>query len=132
MLKATGHHVIVEQTKVKKKAGLKTLDDMEFEIMHTDEKIAQHAVQYGVVISVGDTAWEAFGPKFTGRPWAKPGDTVFFPRYSGAAIEDPEEIEDRYFVLLNDEDIQVVIKPGDNPKYEMKEYTFNKKRESKA
>ena len=131
MLKATGNHVIVEQTKVVKKTGLTELDKLGFDVQHGDEGMAQNAVQYGVVISIGPCAWEAYGPNFTGKPWVEQGDTVFFPRYAGAKIEDPEEPgEKRHFVLLNEDDIQIIIEEGVNPTFPMKEYKFHTATES--
>jgi co-chaperonin GroES (HSP10) len=120
----------VEQTKVTKKTGSNYLDEAGFELSLEDEKMAQNAIQVGVIISVGKTAWECFGPDFTGKPWANVGDTVFFPRYSGASVPDPEEGKDRNFVLLADTDIQIVIRPGDNPEFELPPYTLTNKRES--
>lgn len=128
MLQANGHYVLVKQNKIVKKAGTTALDNLGFELVHTDEKISEAAVQIGTVISIGETAWECFGPNFTGKPWAKVGDSVFFPRYAGAVVEDPETGEK--FVLLNDKDIQVTISEGENPSFDQKEYKFNPDRES--
>lgn len=111
-----------------KKAGTTELDKLGFEVVHDDEDIAEAAVQIGVVISVGSTAWECFGPNFEGKPWAAVGDNVFFPRYAGAVVNDPETGEK--FVLLNDKDIQVTITKGENPSFEMTEYAFNPESES--
>lgn len=129
MLTATGHHVLLKQNKVVKKTGLTKLDELGFEAQYEDERLNQNAVQLGVIVSIGPTAWECFGPNFTGKPWADIGDTVFFPRHCGAYIEDPETGEN--FVLMTDSDIQVIISEGDNPKFEQKEYKFHPDRNEK-
>ena len=118
----------MKQNQLVKKAGTTALDAAGFELIHDDENIAEAAVQIGVVISVGSTAWECFGPDFKGKPWAAVGDNVFFPRYAGAEVNDPETGEK--FVLLNDKDIQVTITKGENPSFKMEEYAFNPESES--
>jgi co-chaperonin GroES (HSP10) len=123
MLKATGYHVLVEPMGVVKKSGLSELDKLGFEVQHEDEKLSKYAVQFGTIISIGPTAWESFGPNFTGKPWAKVGDKVFFPRYSAATVQDPEN--GREFALLVDNDIQLIVEEGENLKFEMKEYKFH-------
>ena len=67
----------------------------------------QATVSIGTVISVGSQAYKAFSKDFTGEPWCKPGDKVFFARFAGASVEDPESGES--YLLLNDDDICAVI-----------------------
>lgn len=128
MLTANGHYILVKQNELVTTTGMETLDASGFELQHEDKAVAEAAVQLGVVVSIGPTAWECFGPNFEGKPWAKVGDTVFFPRYSGAVVNDPETNEE--FVLINDKDVQVTITDGANPEFKVKEYEFTPNRES--
>lgn len=68
-------------------------------IQESHEKLQQAAVDKGVVIAMGDTAFEDFG----GIPWCFVGDLVAYARYGGKLITDPETKED--FLILNDEDV---------------------------
>lgn len=63
----------------------------------------QAAVDKGLVIAVGSTAFRDFG---TESP-IKVGDEVAFARYGGKAMKDPETEED--FVVLNDEDVIAIL-----------------------
>ena len=115
MMNPTGHHVLVKQAPIKKKAG-------SIIIAHDDEKLAQNAQQIGKIVAIGPQAWEAFGPNYSGRPWAEVGDLVYFPRYAGGVVEDPYTGE--YFVLMTDEDIKIIVQEGKNPKVELPEFEF--------
>lgn len=67
-------------------------------------RLEQNAVDRGVVVSIGSTAFKDFG----GEPWCAVGDYIAFARHSGKYITDPGTKEE--FVLINDEDIVCVIK----------------------
>jgi len=59
----------------------------------------------GTIVSIGMNAWKAFDG---GEPWAKEGDKIFYARYGGSTIKDPDTQEE--FILLNDEDVLAVVK----------------------
>lgn len=99
MGKPAGHRVLVKQDNVEhvdetfaraKKAGLVLVED----------KREQAAVDTGVVIAVGTTAFKDFG----GEPWCTVGDRVAFAKYTGKEITDDGE----KYLILNDEDIVYV------------------------
>jgi co-chaperonin GroES (HSP10) len=65
------------------------------------------AAVMGTVIAIGPTAWKAFdGGDKDWKPWAKVGDKVHFAKYGGKFIT----IDKEEYVIVNDEDIQAVIK----------------------
>ena len=106
MLTPLGHRVLVKQEKLEevdevfaaaRKAGLIWQEDL--------VKREQAAVDKGIVVSIGTTAWKDFG----GDPWCAIGDNVYFARHAGRFLKDPETGET--YTLLNDED--VIAKVGE-------------------
>lgn len=73
-------------------------------IIHRDEREReQAAIDTGMVVEVGPTAFKDFG---TDSP-IKKGDFVCYAKYGGKAIVDPATNEK--FVALNDEDIIAIL-----------------------
>lgn len=77
---------------------------MGFEIAFAEQNREQAAVDRGVVLEVGPTAFKDFG--LSEAP-IKKGDTVVYARYAGKTVEDPTTKQK--LVALNDEDIVAVI-----------------------
>lgn len=74
-------------------------------IVHRDEQDReQAAVDEGVVIAIGETAFLDF--KVEDVP-IKVGDKIVYARYAGKAIVDPDD-EVKY-IALNDEDVIAVV-----------------------
>lgn len=105
MITPVGHRVLLEV----KEAELET--EWGFEIV-SDKKLEDAAMTEGVLVAMGDQAWKAFGPEFSGKPWAKIGDRVYFSRYSGNVITDPDT--EKQYKIMNDEDIIAVVSTKDN------------------
>lgn len=108
MLKICGHRVLLkpvsleevdETYKRAKAAGIELFKSDE------DKRREQNAVDKGIVVSVGNTAWKDLG----GGEWAKVGDTIVYPKYSGKWIEDTDKEK---YLVLNDEDVLAVITEG--------------------
>lgn len=59
----------------------------------------QIAVDIGVVVDMGKTAFKDFG----GDPWCNIGDKVAYTRYGGKLMKDPDTSEE--YIVLNDEDV---------------------------
>jgi len=57
------------------------------------KKSERNAVDSGVVLDIGPTAWAAYNSE----PWVKVGDKVVYARHAGYRVDD--------IVVLNDEDI---------------------------
>ena len=69
------------------------------------DKREQQAVVKGTVVSIGEMAFHA--PVGNGTPWVEIGDRVYYAKFAGKEIEDPETKEE--LLLLNDEDLCVKI-----------------------
>lgn len=108
MLKPLGARVIVKPDDIEetdptfraaKQAGIhipRELDAMKRE---------QQAVVKGTVVSIGELAFHA--PVGNGIPWVKTGDRVYYAKYAGKEVVDPET--DEKLLLLNDEDLCVEV-----------------------
>lgn len=99
-IKPAGHRILVRMDTVETKTSSG--------LIHLPEsaKDRQEAAQTtGTLIAVGPNAWTCDGE----LPWAKPGDRVYFARYIGALVIDPET-GDKYH-LMNDEDIMGIYAP---------------------
>lgn len=64
------------------------------------------SVDKGFVLAIGPTAWQNDSHGFT--PWCKVGDEIFFAKFAGKIVKDPETDEEVF--ILNDEDVVAVIK----------------------
>ena len=68
------------------------------------------ATVVGEVVSIGPMAWKAFdGDSPDWKPWCKIGDIVYFAKYGGKFIK----IDEKDFIICNDEDIQAVIEESE-------------------
>lgn len=75
-------------------------------IIHRDERAReQAAVDTGIVLEVGATAFKDFGAE---TPPVVAGDRIVYARYAGKTIVD--EATDEKFVALNDEDVIAILK----------------------
>jgi len=101
-VKALGHHVLVKvvEPDVKSKGGI-----MIPESIRDAEK---RGSEYGIVVGVGETAWMAEG--LGGFPWAKVGDKIWFAKYAGKWIVDPQT-DEKVLILL---DTDIVAKLVEN------------------
>lgn len=100
MIKPVGHRVLVlpEKAEDQYKGPLAIPDSAK-------ERMEVGATR-GKVIDVGPDAW--YDKK---TAWAKPGDTVYYVRYSGLEVQETEE--STKYRLINDEDILGVIREGE-------------------
>jgi len=69
------------------------------------DKREQQAVVIGIIVSIGSMAFHP--PVGDGTPWVKVGDRVYYAKYAGKEVIDPETKEE--LLLLNDEDINALI-----------------------
>lgn len=103
MIHPVGHRVLIkpDEAESKSKGGI---------LIPTDDR-HQAAVDTGVVLAIGDTAYQ--DPTLGGKPWVAIGDWVTYARHSGKRIKDPEKPDDIDCVILNDEDIIAILKKGE-------------------
>lgn len=99
-IEALGHRVLIKPQKIEdvdktfakaRQVGIVILDQA--------ERKEQTAVDKGVVVQIGSTAFKDFG----GDPWVKEGDLVCYAKYGGKFITDP--VGGEVYVVLNDEDL---------------------------
>lgn len=109
MIKPILHRIIVKQDTLEDKdpafASARALGIIT-ETRERDRE--QAAIDTGKVISIGATAFEAFGAK---ECPIKVGDFVVYARYAGKTVIDPEDPDTKY-VALNDEDVIAVTTEG--------------------
>jgi co-chaperonin GroES (HSP10) len=98
-IKPLGHRLLVKPEKLEEVDEVRKRAIAAGLILETKDR-EQAAVDQGIVIDIGSTAWKAFDD---GEPWASIGDRVVYSRYGGKVIKDPDTQED--FVILNDEDV---------------------------
>lgn len=110
VIEPCGHRVLVKPESVADvDPAIKRAKALGFDMSSVENnKREQEAVVFGIVVSVGPTAWahESLG----GKPWAKVGDKVVFAKFSGKKIELPNQPE---MLVMNDEDIVAVIREGE-------------------
>jgi chaperonin GroES len=96
MIRLLQHHVLIQldEPELRTESGI---------IIATDEKKERKAMEYGTVIQVGPTAFEALGVPHDA---VQAGDKVTFTRYSGKDIK----VDGKNYVILNDEDILAIVK----------------------
>jgi len=102
MLEPCGHRVLIKIGSVKKTTGW----GFEFITNERDEKLEKLGTARGTIVKIGPTAWkmESLGNK----NWAEVGDEVYFAKYGGTLLIDPDDGEE--YVILNDQDISCLIK----------------------
>lgn len=95
MLKAVAYRVIVRVKEVaeKSKGGI---------VLAVDKKMEKNAHTEGVVVDIGEDVYAAFKTK-SQHAGLQVGDRVFYAKYAGKWIEDPDTGEN--LLVLNDEDI---------------------------
>lgn len=105
MIAPKGHRILVKPDEVQKEFGEMGI------VIAMDERMERGGMQTGTLVGIGDSAWKAFGPNFTGERWANEGDHVLYSRYAGKFVEDPEN--DELFLIMNDEDLLAVLSTGE-------------------
>ena len=100
MIKPLLHRILVKQDKLEEKdeafASARRAGIM---IADLEQKREQAAIDTGVVVDIGPTAFKDFG---LAEPPFKIGDSIVYAKYGGKVIVDPETKEK--YVALNDED----------------------------
>ena len=102
-VKAIGFRAILKPLEVEKysKGGI---------ALAVDERLEMNAQVIGVVVELGPDFAKDYKPSVPA--WGlKPGDRVFYARYAGKWVKDPDTLEE--FLIVNDEDI--VAKVEDSP-----------------
>lgn len=107
-MKVLLHHVLVKAESIEEidplykraaSAGIHLAKD------HEDYKRQEAGLDRGTVVQIGPTAFRDFNVECP----IKVGDLVGFAKYSGKLIADPENPENKY-IVLNDEDVHIILK----------------------
>ena len=108
MLKPLGPRVLIKQDRLEEiDPAYKAAKNAGIEIPREFQEVRreQDGVVIGTVVALGSMAFDP--PVGTGVKWCEIGDRVYFAKYAGKVITDPETKEE--FVLLNDEDIVTLV-----------------------
>lgn len=105
MLKAVGYKILVKPDDIEREHEIEGTN-LKLQIVQ-DERMAKASQVSGILVDVGPYAWKAFDKDFTGEPWAKVGDKVYYSKYAGKVITDPDTEEE--LLIMTDEDINCVV-----------------------
>ena len=99
MIKAIGFRVIVRPKPVEEKVGSI--------ILSIDKGMEERAQVLGTIVDIGEDFAAAYDPK--SKFWGlKVGDSVFYAKYAGKWVQDPDSKEE--LLIMNDEDIVAVFR----------------------
>lgn len=110
MIQAVGFRVLVKPREVEETTASGI-------VLATDKKLDKGATVIGTVIHVGPEAFRSYNRSAGFKdyfPWVKSGDEIYYAKYSGKWVDDPDEPGVEY-LMLNDEDIVGIIKHANNP-----------------
>lgn len=100
MIEPLGHRLLVKPEKIEDiDPAIKSARSLGIVIEGDEMKREQAAVDRGVVVSMGKTAFVDFG----GTPWCQVGDKIAYTRYGGKMVKDPDDGQE--YIILNDEDV---------------------------
>lgn len=101
------HRIMVKPLSLKEfNKDIKRAESIGLVVPELEEmKRAQASVDQGTVVAIGDTAYRDYGVECP----VKIGDVVNYARFAGKIVE----IDDKQFVILNDEDLICVVKEND-------------------
>lgn len=99
-----GHRILVKPEKFTDvDPTLKRMEAMGFKMVESEARKEQAAMDRGIVIAVGPSAFKDFG----GEAWCKVGDKIAFAKYGGKFIDETN-------LILNDEDVVAVLKENND------------------
>ena len=101
MIKAIGFKVIIKPKEIKKYSA----GGIELAL---DERMEKRAQDIGTIVQFGEDFAKDYNP--TTKYWGlKPGDQVYYAKYAGKWIDDPDTGEE--LLVLHDEDICAIYIP---------------------
>jgi len=79
-------------------------------IVRENEKLEEAKREYGVVAFIGEGCWRDNNGRWIGNagPWCQVGDKVIYSKYGGKFVTDPDDPDQKY-VVVNDQDILAVV-----------------------
>ena len=105
-----GHRVLIKPDTLEfVDPAFKRAKDIGIELLAKTERDEATIIDTGIVVQLGGTAFDAFGGR---EHWCKEGDKVSYTRYGGKMIPNPDNKDEKWLVL-NDEDILMVWNKDD-------------------
>jgi len=84
-------------------------------VIVSDDELQEANMNIGRVVAIGDIAYKAYSPDYTGKRWVEVGDHVTWSKHAERRMVDPYT-NDKDLYILNDDDIIAVMSSGENPK----------------
>lgn len=105
MIEPVTYRIVVQPFKIEEQdEAYKAATRMNLHIVGKEKDREQAAVDRGVVVATGPSAFQEFG---CDNP-LKVGDEIIYARHSGKDVTDPETEEK--FVIINDSDVVAIIR----------------------
>ena len=98
MMKVKGYRILVIADELDK------VSEGGIVYVHFDKRAEQAALQTGVVVGIGNTAWLT---EVSTEPWCEVGSHILFSKHSGRFVIDPTD--DAEYLIMNDTDVLCVI-----------------------
>lgn len=105
-VKPVGFRILVKPDDLEKTHKVEGTD-IELALPDLDERLKMNAQIKGTVLAIGPKAYKPFSNDYTGEPWIKPGDRIYYARHAGKFIKDP--VTEEELLLLNDDDVTAVM-----------------------
>lgn len=100
-----GHRVLVKPTSLEEVDPVFALaKKANIQLIERTERQEATIIDTGTVVQVGPTAFNDFGGA---DKWCKVGDVISYTRYGGKTVADPDDKENKWLVI-NDEDVIMV------------------------
>lgn len=106
---AVGHKLLVKPNLVDTEITEGALKGFKYQGQEIQRE--RSGTETGTIVDIGPMAWRAYdGNQPDWAPWAKVGDEIYFARHAGRFIEYEE---DKWLLVILDDDVQLVIDKGD-------------------
>jgi len=103
-MKATGNRILIKPDAVEEvsKGGI---------VIAQNKRIVEASQMYGTVLDIGPACWEDYGRDEEGNiiPWCKVGDRIAWSQYAQRELQDPQDDEEKIYVVINDADVVSII-----------------------
>lgn len=101
MITPAGHRLLIAPDEIEEK----TQGGLYLSVATKERRQNEQVI--GTVVAIGENCWKAFDD---GHPWCKVGDRIYYAKYGGWKVKDPDTSKE--YVLLNDEDVCAVLDGG--------------------
>ena len=81
-------------------------------IMVLDEKLERSGQQFGTVMGIGHTCYQATPKRNSANHWCAVGDRILFSKHAGRFVYDPSTEEE--LMVMNDDDVLCVVRENED------------------